>query len=148
MFGSSLPSVVCGRTHVSFICYRFANVSLFFNSLSNRLRITNYCLRSVSSNLLKFTYQKSSQYLKSKWKKRDVSWPKIIEPERISCHHVFSLCLEILTWFLVYECIMMSYRSRVDFVPVQWFLISKLICNLWLYTLIPKIKSISQVLVK
>jgi hypothetical protein len=30
-------------------------VSLFFNSLSNRLRITNYCLRSVSSSLLKFT---------------------------------------------------------------------------------------------
>ena len=28
-----------------------------------------------------------------------------------SCHHFFSLCLEILTWFLVYECIMMSYRS-------------------------------------
>ena len=38
-----------------------------------------------------------------------------------SCHHLFSLCLEILTWFLVYECIMMSYRSSY-FVPVQWFL--------------------------
>ena len=34
----------------------------------------------------------------------------------------FSLCLEILTWILVYECIMMSYRSSVHFVPVQWFL--------------------------
>jgi hypothetical protein len=34
---------------------RLANVSLFFNSLSNRLRIINYCLRSVSSSLLKFT---------------------------------------------------------------------------------------------
>ena len=40
------------------------NVSPFFNSLSNRQRITNYCLRSVSSSLVKFTYQKSSQYLK------------------------------------------------------------------------------------
>jgi hypothetical protein len=39
-----------------------------------------------------------------------------------SCHHLFSLCLEILTWFLVYECIMMSYRSSLHFVPVQWFL--------------------------
>jgi hypothetical protein len=39
-----------------------------------------------------------------------------------SCHHFFSLCLEILTWFLVYECIMMSYRSSLHFVPVQWFL--------------------------
>ena len=39
-----------------------------------------------------------------------------------SCHHFFSLCLEILTWCLVYECIMMSYRSSLRFVPVQWFL--------------------------
>jgi hypothetical protein len=38
-----------------------------------------------------------------------------------SCHHFFSLSLEILTWFLVYECIMMSYRSSLHFVPVQWF---------------------------
>jgi hypothetical protein len=30
-------------------------VSPFFNSLSNRLNITNYCLRSISSSLLKFT---------------------------------------------------------------------------------------------
>jgi hypothetical protein len=34
----------------------------------------------------------------------------------------FSLCLEILTWFLVYECIMMTYRSSLHFVLVQWFL--------------------------
>jgi hypothetical protein len=39
-----------------------------------------------------------------------------------SCHHFFSLCLEILTWFLVYECIIMSYRSSIHFVPVDWFL--------------------------
>ena len=37
------------------ILRRLANVSPFFNSPSNRLRITNYCLRSVSSSLLKFT---------------------------------------------------------------------------------------------
>ena len=34
---------------------------------------------------------------------------------------LFSLYLEILTWFLVYECIMVSYRSSLHFVPVQWF---------------------------
>ena len=34
---------------------RLANVSPFFNSLSNRLRITNYYLRSVTSSLLIFT---------------------------------------------------------------------------------------------
>ena len=39
-----------------------------------------------------------------------------------SCHLFFSLCLEILTWFLIYECIMMSYRSSLHFIPVQWFL--------------------------
>jgi hypothetical protein len=37
------------------ILRRLANVSPFFNSFSNRLRITNYCLWSVSSSLLKFT---------------------------------------------------------------------------------------------
>jgi hypothetical protein len=34
-----------------------------------------------------------------------------------------SLCLEILTWFLLYKCIMMSYRSSLHFVPVQLFLV-------------------------
>ena len=46
-----------GTTRMSppWILMRLAYVSPFFNSLSNRLRITNYCLRSVSSSLLKFT---------------------------------------------------------------------------------------------
>jgi hypothetical protein len=44
--------------HSLWILRRLANVSPFFNSLNNRLRITKYCLRSVSSSLLKFTYQK------------------------------------------------------------------------------------------
>ena len=39
-----------------------------------------------------------------------------------SCHHFFSQCLEILTRLLAYECIMMSYRSNLHFVPVQWYL--------------------------
>jgi hypothetical protein len=30
--------------------------------------------------------------------------------------------LEILTWFVVYECIVISYRSSLHFVLVQWFL--------------------------
>jgi hypothetical protein len=51
-----------GTTRMSppWILRRLANVSPFFNSLSNRLRTTNYCLRSVSSSLLKFTCQISS----------------------------------------------------------------------------------------
>ena len=38
-----------------------------------------------------------------------------------SCNHFFLLCLEILTWFLICGCIMINYRSRLRFVPVQWF---------------------------
>ena len=34
----------------------------------------------------------------------------------------FLLCLKILTWYLVYGCIMISYRSSSRFVLVQWFL--------------------------
>ena len=41
-----------------------------------------------------------------------------------SCHHFFSLCLEILTWFLVWECIIISYRSTLKFIQVEWFLAS------------------------
>ena len=43
----------------------------FFNSLSNRLRITHYCLRSVSS-----------KYLAKFQSPRAITWPKIIRPER------------------------------------------------------------------
>jgi hypothetical protein len=47
--------VVTTRMSPPWILRRLANVSPFFNSFSNRLRITNYCLRSVSSRFLKFT---------------------------------------------------------------------------------------------
>jgi hypothetical protein len=40
-----------------------------------------------------------------------------------SCHHFISLWFETLTWFLVWECIMISYRSTMKFIPrVEWFL--------------------------
>ena len=39
-----------------------------------------------------------------------------------SFHHFISLWFEILTSFLVWECIMMSYRSTLKFIPVEWFL--------------------------
>ena len=35
---------------------------------------------------------------------------------------LFLLCFEILTWYLVCGCIMISYRSSLCFVPVQRFL--------------------------
>jgi len=39
----------------------------------------------------------------------------------------YLVVITLLTWFLVYECIAMSYRSSLLFVPVQWFL-----AELWL----------------
>ena len=39
-----------------------------------------------------------------------------------SCHHFISLRFEILTWFLVWECIIISYRSTLKFILVEWFL--------------------------
>jgi hypothetical protein len=54
---SSIKTRCVGTTRMSppWILRRLANVSPFSNSLSNRLRITSYCLRSVSSSFLKFT---------------------------------------------------------------------------------------------
>jgi hypothetical protein len=76
-----------------------------------------------------------------------------------SCHHFVSLCLEILTWFLVWECIIISYRSTLKFIPVEWFLANlqpKIIgpkrnVNLICYHYIPTYqisKSISQSIAK
>ena len=47
-----------------------------------------------------------------------------------SCHHFISLWFEILTWFLVWECIIISYRSILKFIPVEWFLVN-LVVGLW-----------------
>ena len=63
------------------ILRRLANVSPFFNSLSNRLRKTNYCLRSVSSSLLKFTRIIQGNNMAKFQSPTAVSWPKIIQPE-------------------------------------------------------------------
>jgi hypothetical protein len=47
-----------------------------------------------------------------------------------SCHHFISLGFEILTWFLVWECIIICYRSTLKFVPVEWFLANLQLWNL------------------
>jgi hypothetical protein len=44
-----------------------------------------------------------------------------------NCHHFISLWFEILTWFLVWECIIICYRSNLKFIPVEWFLAKYLI---------------------
>jgi hypothetical protein len=103
------------------ILRRLANVSPFFNSLINRLRITNEFQSWSVTYDYTLSYQKSSQYLKSQWNKvmttkylakfqspRVITRPKIIGPER-NVH---------------------------------------LICNSSLYTHIPEIKSISPSIAK
>ena len=53
-------------------------------------------------------------------------------PKYFSCYHIFSLCFEILlTWYLVCGCIMISYRSSLRFVPVQWFFGRVVTLGLW-----------------
>jgi hypothetical protein len=112
-----------GMTWMSppWILRRLANVSPFFNSLSNRLRITKEFQSWSVTYDYTLSYQKSSQYLKSKWNKvvttkyfakfqspRAITRPKIIGPER-----------------------------NVN-----------LICNSSLYTHMPKIKSMSPSIAK
>jgi hypothetical protein len=75
---------------------------------------------------IKFTFRSSPMIF---------GWVIVLElkfGQIFSCHHFFSQCLVILTWFLAYECIMMNYRSSLHFVPVQWFLVELIMAlGLW-----------------
>jgi hypothetical protein len=82
-------------------------VSLFFNSLSNRLRITNYCLRSVSSSLLKFT-----RFIQG----NNITWTNLDMIRNLQ--HLIRSPISIKHYLLI----VMSYRSSLHFIPVQWFL--------------------------
>jgi hypothetical protein len=53
-----------------------------------------------------------------------------------SCHHFISLWFEILTWFLVWDYIIISYRSTLKSIPVEWFLanlqpLAKYLVDFW-----------------
>jgi hypothetical protein len=97
MLNSLLKTKCVGTTRMSppWILRRLANVSPFFNSLSNRLKITNEFQSWSVTYDYTLSYQKSSQYLKSYWNKvvttkylakfqspRAITRPKIIGPER------------------------------------------------------------------
>jgi hypothetical protein len=59
-------------------------------------------------------------------------FPMSVIPKYFSCYHIISLCFEILlTWYLVCGCIMISYRSCLRFVPVQWFFGRVVTLGLW-----------------
>ena len=47
-------------------------------------------------------------------------------------HFFFSLWFEILTWFLVCECIVMSYRSSLNLVLIEWFWVNLRTLDLWI----------------
>jgi hypothetical protein len=124
-----------GTTQMSppWILRRLANVSPFFNSLSNRLRITNYCLRSVSSSLLKFT-----RFIQG----NNIAWTNLDMIRNLQHLHMnkksytYKTLPFISHWIFSWIKIIQSERN------------SNLIGNTLLYTHISKIKSISQIIVK
>ena len=146
------------------ILRRLAKVSPFFNSLSNRLRITNYCLRSVSSSLLKFT-----RFIQG----NNIAWTNLDVIRNLQHLHIKSYTYktlpfnshwspksfnrkEIQTWSVTHHhTLTTKYLAKFQsptavswpkIIQPEW--ISNLICNLGLYTVIPKIKSLSQIIVK
>ena len=67
------------------------------------------------------SYRSSLHFVPVQWFLAEL-WPLDLKFGQIfSCHHFISLWFEILTWFLVCECIVMSYRSSLNFVPIEWF---------------------------
>jgi hypothetical protein len=168
------------------ILWRLAKVSPFFNSLSNRLRITNYCLRSVSSSLLKFTRfiqgnniaktnldvirnlqhlhmnKKSYTYktlpFNSHWSPKSFN-RKEIQTWSVTHHHTLTIHIpkiksisqiivkkKVVTTKYLAKFQSLKAVSWPKIIQPEW--ISNLICNLWLYTVISKIKSLSQIIVK
>ena len=55
----------------------------------------------------------------------------------LSFPHFFSKCLQILSWFLVCESTMVSFRSSIHYVLLCWFFQS---CQLSVLCTIPKFK--------
>jgi hypothetical protein len=144
------------RMSPPWILRRLANVSPFFNSLSNMLRITNYCLRSVSSSLLKFT-----RFIQG----NNIAWTNLDMIRNLQHLHMNKKSYTYKTlpfnshwiffWIKSVKVVTTKYLAKFQsptalswpkIIQLDW--ISELICNLWLYTLIPKIKPISQIIVK
>jgi hypothetical protein len=109
--------VIMTRMSPLWILRRLANVSPFFNSLNNRLRITNYCLRSVSSSLLKFT--RFNQGNSIAWTLND-SWPTYSRwalkfGQIFSCHHFFFTMIWDID--LIFGMWVYSDELPIKFVP-------------------------------
>jgi hypothetical protein len=65
----------------------------------------------VSSN----SYRSSLRFVAVQWILAELWLLDLKFGQIFSCHHFFSLCFEILTWFLVYECIMekLAYSKNI-----------------------------------
>jgi hypothetical protein len=59
---------------------------------------------------IKFTIRSGPSFLAELWPLDFEIW------QIFSCHHFISLWFEILTWFLVWECIIIIYRSTLKFI--------------------------------
>ena len=115
------------------ILRRLANVSPFFNSLSNWLRITNYCLRSVSSNLLKFTRFIQGNYIAWKiliWSGIYNTYIWIRSP--ISIKHYLLIFIEFFSELKVSCGLSNNIRCKLSMANVhQWKQGPMLIRRLW-----------------
>jgi len=98
---------------------KFGQIFNCHHFISLCLEILTWCL---VYECIMTSYRSSLHFVPFQWFLAEL-WPLDFEIwPNIKLSPLFSVCLEILTWFLVYECIMMSYRSNLHFVPVQWFL--------------------------
>ena len=95
---------------------KYLVVTIFFSKCLEILT------RFLVFECIMMSYRSSLHFVPVQWFLAEL-WPLVLKIGQIfSCHHFFSLCLEILTWFFVWECIMISYRSTLKFIPVEWFL--------------------------
>jgi hypothetical protein len=110
----------------SWILRRLANVSPFFNSLSNtnRVRITNYCLRSVSSSLLKFT-----RFIQ----RNNIAWTNLdmIGNLHVQHFHMNKKSYTYKTWIFNSHWILLNHYRLLMANVLQWKHGPMLICRLW-----------------
>ena len=123
------------------ILRRLPNVSPFFNSLINRLRITNYCLRSISSSLLIFT-----RFIQG----NNIASTNLDMIRNLQHLHMNKKCYAYKTWSVTHHCNSKYRKSsqylKASIIQSEWN--SNLIGSASLYTHLPKLKSISQIIVK
>jgi hypothetical protein len=109
------PKIIGPKRNVNLIC----NLSLYTH-IPNIKSISQRIAEKSSDNWWWVTDQVCISFRSNEfWLSYD---PWTLKFGQIfSCHHFISLSFEILTWFLVCECIVMTYRWSLNFVPNECF---------------------------